>query len=259
MFNTIDIITPTMWKSNTFLEELEKYCKYKSVNKIFLIDNEHLGRPKSDILNHPKIKIISFGRNIYVNPAWNEGYYRSKADIICLLNDDIVVEEDLFDQVSKLDMKEIDIIGSKVKGGPDNFHIVDHLNHTEKLIKMSVNKSQPIGGQAYGFGICIFIKRSSYKVIPTLYQIWFGDDYLVQRCKNIYAFKTNKIKGEISKTILELDKRKDSKTDQSKSSLSKRIQLDTHNAYHYGHFKNGKNWDILKKNAFVNQLYSNKF
>ena len=250
--NTIDIVTPTMWKADTFTLALEKYCEYSSVNKIYLIDNNHLERPKSNILNHPKIKIISFGRNIYVNPAWNEGYYQSKADVICLLNDDVIVDQDLFDQVSNLDMSEIDIIGTKVKGGPDNYHIVDHPGGEDGLIKMNVNKTQPIGGQAYAFGICMFIKRSSYKVIPTLYQIWFGDDYLIQKCKNIYAFKTNKIKGEISKTIVELDKCKDSTTEQFKSSLSKRIQLDTHNAYHYGHFKNGKNWDILKKNAFVN-------
>ena len=250
--NTIDIVTPTMWKADTFIPALEKYCNYSSVNKIYLIDNNHLERPKSDILNHPKIKIISFGRNIYVNPAWNEGYYQSKADVICLLNDDVIVDQDLFDQVSNLDMSEIDIIGTKVRGSIDNFHIVDHPDGEEGLIKMNVDKTQPIGGQAYAFGICMFIKRSSYKVIPTLYQIWFGDDYLIQKCKNIYAFKTNKIKGEISKTIVELDKCKDSTTEQFKSSLSKRIQLDTHNAYHYGHFRNGKNWDILKKNAFVN-------
>jgi hypothetical protein len=250
--NTIDIVTPTMWKVDTFISALEKYCEYSSVNKIYLIDNNHLERPKSYILNHPKIKIISFGRNIYVNPAWNEGYYQSKADVICLLNDDIIVDEDLFDQVSKLDISEIDIIGSKLKGSIDNYHIVDHPDGEDGLIRMNVDKSQPIGGQAYAFGICMFIKRSSYKVIPTLYQIWFGDDYLIQKCKHIYAFKTNKIKGEISKTIVELDKCKDSVTEQFESSLSKRIQLDTHNAYHYGHFKNGKNWDILKKNTFVN-------
>lgn len=251
MFNTIDIITPTMWKAKSFLAALEKYCNYQSVNKILLIDNDHLKRPNSDILKHPKIKIISFGKNIYVNPAWNEGYYRSKADVICLLNDDIIVEEDLFDQVFKLEMKEIDIIGSKVKGGPDNFHIVDHLNHTEKLIKLSVNKNQPIGGQSYAFGICMFVKRSSYKIIPTLYQVWFGDDYLIQKCKNIYAFKTNKIKGDISKTIVELDNVMDSVIEKSASTLTKRIELDIHNAHSYGHFKNGQNWKIKKNTSIV--------
>lgn len=243
---------PTMWKADITMLALRQYCNYESVNKIFIIDNDYLQRPRDQILNHPKIKLISYGKNIYVNPAWNEGYYQSKADIICLLNDDIFVEKDIFDQVFKLNMSEIDIIGTKVKGSIDNYHIIDHPDGEEGLIKMNVVKSQPIGGQAYAFGVCMFIKRTSYKVIPSLYQIWFGDDYLIQNCKNIYAFKTNKIKGEISKTIVELDKCKDSATEQFKSTLSKRIQLDTHNAYHYGHFKNGKNWDILKKNAFVN-------
>ena len=63
----------------------------------------------------------------------------------------------------------------------------------EELIKLNIDKTQPIGGQAYAFGICMFIKRSSYKVIPSLYQIWFGDDYLVQRNENIFALKTNNL------------------------------------------------------------------
>jgi hypothetical protein len=102
---------------------------------------------------------------------------------------------------------------------------------------MNIDKTQPIGGQAYAFGVCMFIKRSSYRVIPSLYQIWYGDDYLVQRNKNIYALKTSKIKGEISKTITKFDKTSD---------VQLRINLDSLNAYKYNHFLNGKNWDFPK-------------
>ena len=101
-----------------------------------------------------------------------------------------------------------------------------------------MNKTQPIGGQSYAFGVCMFIKRTSYRVIPSLYQIWFGDDYLIQHCKNIYTLKTSKIKGEISKTIVAFDKESD---------VNKRIVLDSRNAYKFNHFLNSKNWDLVKQ------------
>ena len=237
--NTIDIVIPTMWREPKFLEFLKSYCDSEHINKIILVDNDKSKRPKSDLLNHKKIENVSYGKNIYVNPAWNEGYYRSKSDILCILNDDINVHEDIFTYIQNLDFTNIDIIGVHLKGSVDNFHIVDHTDKKEEIIKLNVNKKQPIGGQAYAFGVCMFVKRSSYHVIPSLYQIWYGDDYLIQKCENIYALKTSKIKGEISKTIVNLTKNKNSE-------VQKRIDLDTINAYKYNHFENVKNWDIVK-------------
>lgn len=235
--NTIDIVIPTMWCDENFIDYLEKYCSYANVNQIYLIDNQKQKRPNKEIVNHPKIKIVCLNKNIYVNPAWNEGYYRSSADIICLLNDDVFVEEELFDYVKNLDMTEIDIIGSHLKGTIDNYHINSSHYDSIELTKLNLNKKQPIGSQSYAFGVCMFIKKSSYKVIPSLYKIWYGDDYLVQNCNNVYAFKTNKICGRISKTLTNLDKN---------FSIQTRIDLDTHNAYTYNHFQNSQNWDILK-------------
>lgn len=243
--NTVDIVTPTMWHSPSFIECLENYCDCESVENIFIIDNDKLNRPNAEILKHSKIKIVCYGKNIYVNPAWNEGYYRSKADVLCFLNDDIRVEQDIFHQMRDLDFTEIDIIGVHLKGSVDNYNIIDHPDKKEELIRLNIDKNQPIGGQAYAFGVCMFIKRTSYKVIPSLYQIWYGDDYLVQRNKNIFALKTSKIKGEISKTIVNLTRNK-------KSEVQKRIDLDTVNAYKFNHFRNSKNWDILRKNLKTN-------
>lgn len=227
-----------MWKEKNLTIYLEKYVRNSNIDKIILIDNNKEERPKSDIFKHHKIELVCYDRNIYVNPAWNEGYYRSNSDLLCILNDDIFVEESLFDYMTNLDFSEIDLIGVHLKGSIDNFHIVDHPGRKEELIKLNVNKTQPIGGQSYAFGVCMFIKRSSYRVIPSLYQIWFGDDYLIQRCKNIYTLKTSKIKGEISKTIVAFDKDSD---------VQKRIILDSKNAYKFNHFLNSRNWDLVKQ------------
>jgi hypothetical protein len=229
-----------MWKEENFTEYLLSYCENESINRIFLIDNNYKDRPNSEILNHNKIKLISYRKNIYVNPAWNEGYYRSTSDVLCVLNDDIFVDASIFQYMSTLDFSNIDIIGVHLKGSIDNYHIVNHPDKKEELIKLNLDKRKPIGGQAYAFGVCMFIKRSSYRPIPSLYKIWYGDDYLVQRCDNVYALKTSKITGEISKTIVNFE---------NNSSIKNRIKLDSRNAYSFNHFMNVKNWDLVRQYA----------
>lgn len=238
--NTIHVTIPTMWKEPKFIEYLESYCSSNYIQKIILVDNNHLERPKSDIFNHKKIELVSYGRNIYVNPAWNEGYYRSNSNILSLINDDIFVDDDIFKFMSELDFSEIDIIGVHLKDGITNYHITNHPDQKEELIKLNVNKMLPIGGQSFAFGVCLFVKRTSYRVIPSLYKIWYGDDYLIQKCKNIYTLKTSKITGEISKTIVSFD---------SNSDIQKRLHLDSSNAFRFNHFLNSKNWDLVKKYA----------
>ena len=238
--NSIDIVIPTMWKESNLTQYLKSYCDIDSVRKIFIVDNDRINRPLSDVFDLDKIEIIDYGRNIYVNPAWNEGYFRSQADVLCLLNDDIYVEDPVWEFVSGLDFAEIDIIGVHLKGSVDNYHIVDHPDQEERLIRLNVDKTQPIGGQSYAYGVCMFLKRSSYKPIPSLYQIWYGDDYLIQRSKNIFTLKTSRIKGEISKTLVAADKTSD---------IKNRLDLDSKNVFKFNHFMNGKNWDLVNNAA----------
>lgn len=241
--NTIDIVMPTMWMVPDIVNHLESYCACSAVNKIIVIDNNPQLRPQSAVFDHAKIDLVSYGRNIYVNPAWNEGYYRSTADVLCILNDDIWVEDDIWHMMSNTDFDQIDVIGVNLQGAADNHTIVARADGADHIVRLNYDRSQPIGGQAWAFGICMFVKRNSYHVIPSLYQIWYGDDYLVQRNQHIYALVTNKIHGHISGTLTQHDEH---------SEVARRIRLDTQNAYKFNHFYNGLNWDILLKNRYVN-------
>jgi hypothetical protein len=237
----IDIIIPTMWIPENTLSSISKYCNNLNINKVIIIDNAPQNRPKNNFkktITHDKIEIVSYGKNMYVNPSWNEGYYRSKSDIIAIINDDIVVEDDVFDMVLKQDLKPGDLIGVNLRGYQDNYKIDDIIDTKEEIVKLNYNKMMPIGSQAWAFGICMFMHRKTYKVIPSLYQIWYGDDYLVQRAKEVYGINTNKIKGKISETL--------KKFSDPNNDISKRIELDSKNFLRYGHFINGKNWDIPK-------------
>jgi hypothetical protein len=240
--NSIDIVMPTMWMVDGIAENLVQYCACDAVNKIIVIDNNPSLRPEHTIFDHDKIELVSYGRNIYVNPAWNEGYYRSQADVICLLNDDISVADDIWHMMTQTDFVNIDVIGVNLQGGHDNYTITARADQSDHIVKLPYDRSQPIGGQAWAFGICMFVKRTSYHVIPGLYKVWYGDDYLVQRNKNIYALVTNKITGSISRTLSQHDET---------SEVSQRIRLDTQNAHRYNHFYNGINWDIFKHNRYL--------
>ena len=232
----IDIVIPTMWFVKDFEESLKTYVNYKHINKIIIIDNNRIKRPNYDVLGHHKIEIISYGRNIFVNPAWNEGYYRAKSKILAILNDDIKVEPEVFDMVADFDLKPGDLIGVNLRGRQNNYKIDDYINTEEEIVKLNYDRNKPIGSQAWAFGICMFMLRESYSVIPSLYQVWYGDDFFAQHAENIYAINSNKIKGTISETL--------TKFNDPDSDISKRIELDSKNLISYDHFINGKNWDI---------------
>lgn len=232
----IDIIIPTMWMAQDIESCIESYVSHPNVKKVIIVDNNKSKRPNAAILRHNKVELISYGRNIYVNPAWNEGHKRTTSNIIAIINDDISVSHDVFDMIFNFDLKDGDLIGVNLRGYQNNYKIDDHINTKEEIVKLNYNKTKPIGGQAWAFGICMFMTRASYNKIPSLYQIWYGDDYLAQRAKTVYAINSNKIKGKISETLKRFD--------DPNSEISKRIELDSKNFIRFGHFEDGKNWDI---------------
>lgn len=233
---TIDLVIPTMWAARTFVDALNTYCLTESVNSIIIVDNNRAARPDSQILLNPKIQIIDYGRNIYVNPAWNEGVAKATSDIVGLINDDICVEAEVFDLVLEQDFSKIGLLGVDLRGAHDNYTIGrrDYLKDT--ITPLNYKKSDPIGGQAWAFGICMFVRRDRYIPIPSLYQVWYGDDYLAQHVGNIYTLSTNRITGKISETLV--------KHNSPRSDIARRIQLDSKNLIRFGHFENGHKWDL---------------
>lgn len=236
----IDIIIPTMWMAETTIDSVQKYCNNPKISKVILIDNNTKRRPKSlsKLLSNPKVDCVSYGRNIYVNPAWNEGYYRSSSNIIAIVNDDIVIGDNVFDLVLNKNLQPGDLVGVNLRGYQDNYKIDDHIETKEEIVKLKYDNASPIGGQAWAFGICMFMHRKTYKVIPSLYQIWYGDDYLAQNAENVYAINSNQIKGKISETLKRFNNPDDD--------ISKRIELDSKNLLQFSNFYNALNWDIPK-------------
>lgn len=192
MNKKIDLIIPTLWKFHNFYEVyLQKYIDSSFINKIIIIDNNKDSKPNNDLLSNEKIKLFTNETNIFVGPSWNKGVEIAETDIVCLLNDDISIKEEIFEYVSNIDFTNIDVIG--------NNHNTN--NSTITLDKFYHNKYKPLGEQCFGFGSCMFLKKDKYKPIPDDYQILFTDDFLVQNCENIYTLSTDKINGTMSNTL----------------------------------------------------------
>jgi hypothetical protein len=232
----MDLVIPTMWYIDTFVDALESYVRSDQVNRIILINNNPRQTPDHPVLKHPKIHQVSYGRNIFVNPAWNEGYLRSTTAVFALINDDITVDPSVFQMVLDFGFQPGDIAGVNLQGRQNNYQIDQHIDTTERIVRLNYDHSQPIGGQAWAFGICMFMHRETYKLIPSLYKVWYGDDYLVQNAKRVFAIESDRIKGRISETL--------TKNRDPDSEISVRIELDSVNLLKYGHFVNGSNWDI---------------
>jgi hypothetical protein len=207
----LDLIIPTMWRIDEFSDTLSRYSKSPFVGKIVVIDNDRALRPK---INLPKVEFACFGLNIFVNPAWNEGYWRSSSEIIGILNDDIFVPDSVFERVLSLDFQDVGILGFNTRATDQPF----------LMEKIDFNRSKPIGGQCFGFGVCMFLPRKNYRVIPSLYEVWFGDDYLCHNVKSVYRFESSLVTGQISGTI---------NSEKRVPHLQERIDSDTANAHRY--------------------------
>ena len=111
----MEFVIPSMWRKSKFtLDALEYYLSIDKITKIIIIDNDFSRRPDSRILKSNKIKIINYGRNIYVNAAWNKGMENASDDLVCICNDDIRVDElaiSLVSEFESINPDAVDLIG----------------------------------------------------------------------------------------------------------------------------------------------------
>lgn len=207
----MDLIIPTLWKVPSFPKTLATYSRCPHIDKIIVIDNDFANRPK---LNLPKVRFACFGRNIFVNPAWNEGYWRSSSDTLGIINDDIVIDPEVLKSVRNFNLPQSEILGFDPTPTTNQFAVES----------LTLDPKKPVGSQWYGFGTCMFMQRGSYSVIPDLYQVWFGDDYLCHGVTKWSRFRSCLVTGEMSKTI---------SSQAEGSPVQNRILLDTENAHRY--------------------------
>lgn len=174
------IVIPTLWKSNLLLKMLPVYSGCNAVSEIILINNDSSVHPDIDI---SKLKVITPGRNIYVNPAWNVGAAMAEHTII-LANDDIFIE-DLTGLLSAISQTDFDMIGATIN---------DMTPLRSGVHPCSTNK---FPRKSFG---CFMVCRK-FQFIPRELLIYSGDRFLFDQSSTIGLIGSGYIKTPVSQTM----------------------------------------------------------
>ena len=177
------MIIPTMWVVKSFNDSIKEYLKSELIDEIIIIDNKPESRPKLPTDN--RIKILTKGYNIFVNPAWNWGVKESKNDNLIFANDDVILI-DVDRLLNEIITNKFPIIGVSI----------DEVNNTD-----GINIERVFGPMKRGFGCFFYINRLNYIFIPDELKIFYGDLILYNSTNERYVFKTKKFKYQLSKTI----------------------------------------------------------
>jgi len=204
------VVLPTIWSPN--IEDIDifinKLQNCDLVDEIILINNapqKYSGR-YSDL---SKIRELKYD-NIYVNPAWNVGVYQSKNELLCILNDDVDFNLDVFGFIKEeLERPDVKIIGvsksSYYRESDGDFN----------LEKVEVRNR--------GWACIMFFKKKNWIIIPSDLKIYFGDDYLIKNLEGfVWKIEGLKIKSDVGVSV------------NSNPQLNYIIEQDTKNSLIYG-------------------------
>jgi hypothetical protein len=158
------IVIPTLWKSNRtkkLLSDLQE-CEY--VDEIIVIDNTLTSISDTQI---GKMRMVSFGENIFVNPAWNWGIHNAKNELVSLINDDINFNPSIFGLITNDILNQFGIIGM----GEGNYKSLNiDGKPTLEFWQPEVND--------WGWGCFIMLNRKYWMDIPDNIKIWYGDNII---------------------------------------------------------------------------------
>ena len=201
MEDKLTVVIPTLWKSEGFLDRLKTLATVEAIGEIILIDNT-TNPPDLEI---PKVQHIIEFKNTYVNPAWNKGVRMSTYDKICIMNDDVDVENIVFSQALPHITEDKGMIGLYEYHGTGVWEDEPGCDYSRpnyfrkkdldfKVIEIG-NDRKP------GYGCFWFIHKNSYLMIPEQIKVWYGDDYIFYRNgKPNYSMINLNIVGKPSQT-----------------------------------------------------------
>jgi len=171
------VVVPTMWRvADQFVGFVQALCNHPSVGEVVIINNDNTRTPV--LPNNDKIKLHDFGRNIYVNPAWNYGVEVSEFDRICIVNDDVVFDTAVFEKLQSLLTPTAGVFGLC----PGVTNIDNNPAFDQPPITTGSIDIVPWTGQhTYGFGCLMFVHKQSWTPIPQGLDIYFGDNFIFDK------------------------------------------------------------------------------
>lgn len=169
----ISIIVPTMWRYEPFLDFAQYLVRVDVVSELIIINNDNTKTPQHPVLSHPKVRVLDFGQNIFVNPAWNMGVNAAREDIVCILNDDLQFDLKLLYKIADFIQPNMGAIGL----------MTGDVTHGQVPITTGRIEFFPFEGQnCIGFGELMFLHKNAWVDIPEGMNIGMGDVFIFERC-----------------------------------------------------------------------------
>ena len=181
----ISAVIPTLLKDKNILNRLiNNLVNDNSVEEVIVINNS-----KEDFnYDNPKLRIISKGKNLYVNPSWNLGVSEAKSEYVTLINDDIIIPQNFCTTVLEKMNEKSGIIGM------DNDFVInlrDENNNMKEIPQDDPDPSEniylkPTNYRKKNFGIIMFFNKNVYKPIIEDLKIFFGDDWIIHFANKLH-------------------------------------------------------------------------
>lgn len=158
------VIVPTLQRSPRLAEVLDRCLEHPLVLEVIVINNA--GTPIDR--EHPKLRVLDQGRNIFVNPAWNLGAREARGELLAIVNDDVLFEDEALTRAAR-------ILRRGVFGivGPDRSTF-----HPGAGGRIGHRLARPDATTRY-YGTFLCLRRRDYRPVPAELKIWGGDDWLV--------------------------------------------------------------------------------
>lgn len=188
----ISAVIPTLLKDKNILNRLIcSLIKDNSVGEVIVINNS----TQDFGYDNDKVRIISSGKNLFVNPSWNLGVRESKFEYVTLVNDDIIIPDNFCSAVLERMTEKTGIVGidnNYVTNLRDENNNIGKIPEKPPFISNNIVLS-PISYRTESFGIMMFFKKDVYKPISEDLKIFFGDDWIIH-----YAKKMKKVSAIVS-------------------------------------------------------------
>lgn len=160
-----------MWRYEPFLDFAQYLLRMDVVSELIIINNDNTKTPNNPILKHPKVRMLDFGYNIMVNPAWNIGVQAAREDIVCILNDDLRFDLRLLYKIADFMRPDMGAIGL----------MSGDIDHGQVPVTDGNIDIIPYAGQnCIGFGELMFIHRNTWVDIPAGLNIGMGDIFIFE-------------------------------------------------------------------------------
>lgn len=192
----ISVIIPTIWRSPYAFELIRYLNSLEVIGDIVLIDND-ISKEK-DLSEFSKVNHIKNPQNEFVNPSWNKGVKEAKYDKLCIMNDDVILHEDVFNFMNHFITSEIGLIGLSSA----HFDTIKpYMKQLEKPKNIQVKFTHK---RNFGYGCCFFLHKDSYIELPSDMKIQYGDDLIFYTTtKNSYVLDGFTIVGKLSASMLD--------------------------------------------------------